>query len=118
MTRLYWVSLDKQSSIPMGDYDSSELAHVAIEACRVELLAQCADDNQRAAIEAGTWEVTAFEAQEARYAMPFMLIDTSTGCPHACDYLIVRTTSHYDATQLVCPRNCVYPKTDIHWRAS
>ncbi len=56
MTKLYWVSLDKQASIPMGEYDSPELAHAAIEACRVELLAQCADDEQRASIDAGTWE--------------------------------------------------------------
>jgi hypothetical protein len=50
------------------------------------------------------------------YAMPFMLIDPTTGCPHACTYLIVRTTSRYEATQLVCPRNCIYPRTLIHWR--
>jgi len=52
------------------------------------------------------------------YAMPYMMRDPDmTGCPHACTFLIVRRTDLYLATQYICPRTCIYPRTIIHWRS-
>jgi hypothetical protein len=52
------------------------------------------------------------------YAMPYLVRDIDmTGCPHACTFLIVRRTSLYLATQYVCPRSCLYPRTNILWRS-
>jgi hypothetical protein len=109
MTRLFWTSADRQGSIPMGEYNSSELAHAAIEACRAELLEQGADG---AAIEAGMWEVV----DDPQECLPYLIIDTDRGCPHACAEQTVRVTDLYLATQMICPRNCIDPVVDIYWR--
>ena len=63
----------------------------------------------------GTSDGISYEAQELT---PFLIIDTDRGCPHACTELTVRVTSLYFATQMICPRTCIDPVVDIHWRAA
>jgi len=55
--KLYWVSANKQSSVSMGTYGSEPEAEQAIPTMRDQMLAQCADDEQRDEIDSGTWEV-------------------------------------------------------------
>lgn len=56
---LWWIAADGQSSVLAGEFPSREDAEAAISAAKAELLGQCGEDFQRAAIEAGRFSVDA-----------------------------------------------------------
>ena len=51
---LYWMSADASGEILMGTYPSEEAATAAIPAATAELLAECATDQERDNIRAGS----------------------------------------------------------------
>lgn len=51
---LYWIREDKQGSLDMGSFSTKEDAEAAIDAAKIELLAECGEDYQKAEIEAGS----------------------------------------------------------------
>jgi len=55
--RLWWVSADGQGCLDGGTYATEEDARKAIPSFRDELLAQCADDEHRQAILAGSFSI-------------------------------------------------------------
>lgn len=57
--KLYWTSKDGQASMEGGEYESYEAAEFAIDEVTAEFLDQCADEEQRAGIEAGSWDIEA-----------------------------------------------------------
>lgn len=54
---LYWISADRQADIPMGTYPSAEAAEAAIPGAERELLGECVDKADCAAIRDGSWSV-------------------------------------------------------------
>ena len=57
MWYVYWLSADGQSSIPMGEHDTADAAHGAVDDAREELLSVCGEESDRAKILAGSWRV-------------------------------------------------------------
>lgn len=61
---LFWLRADRQADMNMGSFPSREAAEAAIPAAKAELLAECCgDDEQRAAIEAGTLSIDGPESE-------------------------------------------------------
>ena len=54
-TTLIWTSADGQSSMDMGQIDTTRL-EAEIELATAELLAQCTTDEEREGILAGKWD--------------------------------------------------------------
>jgi len=54
---LTWTSADKQADIPMGTYASRDLASAQQASALKELLDECADDEERDRINAGSWSI-------------------------------------------------------------
>jgi len=61
----------------------------------------------------GTSDDISYRAHEC---LPPLIYDPDSGCTHARTCLTIRHTKLYLAMQMVCPRTCIDPVTDIHWR--
>lgn len=57
MYTLIWNRADAQGSIQMGAFESEASARAAIESALLELVAQCATDEDESEIRAGSWTV-------------------------------------------------------------
>ncbi len=57
MYSLTWLDADRVGALPMGTYPTRADAEAAIGGCREILLGECADDTQRASVDAGCWAV-------------------------------------------------------------
>ena len=59
--RVWWNSPKSDKSLEMGDFLSEKTAKNSIPNLKAKLMAQCRNDEQKAAIEAGSWEIEAID---------------------------------------------------------
>lgn len=55
--RVWWNSPKSDESLEMGDFLSEKTAKASIPNLKAKLLYQCKNDEQKASVEAGSWEI-------------------------------------------------------------